>query len=208
MKYFITLLIAALSLNAFGQSFPPLPYNPDQNGDGLIGASDLQDLLAVYGLVFEPFALSISETNESALISLGIRNRLDCERDCSSLPGPWSVMTVSSYAVHHDLVHSILAPTDEAWIEPLIGGNGSQDFISQYITGEGAIGNASYLYIDDTIAGDDDYCFCSVTQIPKVEFHQISDSEFDDLKEELSNEGWRLQSSNAGKVYFWRWAVE
>ena len=30
MKYLITLLIAVLSLNAFGQGIPQLPYNPDE----------------------------------------------------------------------------------------------------------------------------------------------------------------------------------
>ena len=45
MKYLITLLIAALSLNAFGQ----MPYNPDSNADDEIDLPDLLTFLGVYG---------------------------------------------------------------------------------------------------------------------------------------------------------------
>ena len=45
MRYLITLLIAALSLNAFGQ----MPYNPDSNDDNEIGLPDLLTFLGVYG---------------------------------------------------------------------------------------------------------------------------------------------------------------
>jgi hypothetical protein len=52
MRYLITVVIAALSLNAFGQL--TYPYNPDGNEDSLVSVIDLQDLLSNYGLPFTP----------------------------------------------------------------------------------------------------------------------------------------------------------
>jgi len=44
MRYLLTLLFAALSLNAIGQ----MPYNPDSNGDYAIGSPDLLSFLGVF----------------------------------------------------------------------------------------------------------------------------------------------------------------
>jgi len=44
MKHFVTLAALLTSLSAFAQ----LPYNPDANNDGHIGAFDLTSLLSVY----------------------------------------------------------------------------------------------------------------------------------------------------------------
>lgn len=54
MNRFFTLLLAASSLSAFGQ----LPYNPDANDDGHIGAVDLTALLSVYSGNFSNGVLS------------------------------------------------------------------------------------------------------------------------------------------------------
>ena len=52
MKFLVTLLLAALSLNAVGQVEYPFPYNPDVNSDGYIGINDLMELLSIYGEEF------------------------------------------------------------------------------------------------------------------------------------------------------------
>ena len=44
MRYLLTLLFAALSLNAVGQ----MPYNPDSNGDYSIGSPDLLSFLGLF----------------------------------------------------------------------------------------------------------------------------------------------------------------
>ena len=56
------LLFVALTTESAAQSFP-LPYNPDENGDGLIGVADLQGLLSNYGSEFS--GAVISEDGES-----------------------------------------------------------------------------------------------------------------------------------------------
>lgn len=53
MKNVLILAIVLASVCAHAQ-FPNLPYNPDENGDGLIGVVDLQGLLANYGNDFLP----------------------------------------------------------------------------------------------------------------------------------------------------------
>ncbi|MGY8887241.1 MAG: hypothetical protein ACKVGT_10520 [Flavobacteriales bacterium] len=52
IRTFITIVIDSFSLNAFGQGTSQLPWNPDENGDGVIGVSDLQGLLSQDGLEF------------------------------------------------------------------------------------------------------------------------------------------------------------
>ena len=47
MRYLITLLFAALSLNAVGQTNPN--YNPDYDDDGVIGVSDILGILSTFG---------------------------------------------------------------------------------------------------------------------------------------------------------------
>ena len=54
MKRLVALMMCAVSLGAAAQSTITYPYNPDGNADSLIGASDIQDLLSVYGLPFSP----------------------------------------------------------------------------------------------------------------------------------------------------------
>ena len=48
MRQLLALMMCAVSLGAAAQNNNS--YNPDGNGDGIIGVSDLQDLLALYGL--------------------------------------------------------------------------------------------------------------------------------------------------------------
>ena len=54
MKYFIAIFTFALYAHCCAQFIPqPMGYNPDENLDGLIGAGDLQGLLALYGNTFD-----------------------------------------------------------------------------------------------------------------------------------------------------------
>jgi len=48
--------LAGILLSTSGFSQNSAPYNPDGNGDGMIGVTDLQDFLSTYGLAFEATA--------------------------------------------------------------------------------------------------------------------------------------------------------
>ena len=50
------MLLAGILLSTSGFSQNSAPYNPDGNGDGMIGVTDLQDFLSTYGLAFEAIA--------------------------------------------------------------------------------------------------------------------------------------------------------
>ena len=58
MKHFVTLAALLTSLSAFAQ----LPYNPDADNNGTIGASDLTALLSVYGNGFSNGVLGVGST--------------------------------------------------------------------------------------------------------------------------------------------------
>jgi len=54
MKTILSLLFALTLGTAFGQFIPQqMGYNPDENGDALIGVNDLQGLLSLYGQPFD-----------------------------------------------------------------------------------------------------------------------------------------------------------
>ena len=84
------LVLLAFSTMVQAQS-PYLPYNPDENGDGLIGVADLQGLLSAYGSEFSSAILS--DNGNIAVVEVG--NGLSyygCRANCASLPGPWSIV--------------------------------------------------------------------------------------------------------------------
>ena len=53
------MVLCAVSLGAAAQSTITYPYNPDGNADALIGVTDLQDMLSVYGGAFSPSEIQI-----------------------------------------------------------------------------------------------------------------------------------------------------
>ena len=90
MRTLITIVIAALSLNAFGQTEYPYPYNPDGNNDGLISLNDLMDLLALYGLEYNAGVLATDSI--SAIYYTGEMDYWDCTSSCVGLSGNWKVL--------------------------------------------------------------------------------------------------------------------
>jgi hypothetical protein len=90
MRYLITVVIAALSLNAFSQTEYPYPYNPDGNNDGLISLNDLMDLLALYGLEYNAGVLATDSI--SAIYYTGEMDYWDCTSSCVALRGNWKVL--------------------------------------------------------------------------------------------------------------------
>ena len=113
MRYLITVVIAALSLNAFGQTEYPYPYNPDGNNDGLISLNDLMDLLALYGLEYNAGVLATDSI--SAIYYTGEMDYWDCASSCVGLSGNWKDLDhylVGSYK--DDLLES---PNAYVWLD-------------------------------------------------------------------------------------------
>jgi uncharacterized protein (TIGR02145 family) len=63
MRYLITLLFAALSLNGFGQTNPN--YNPDYDDDGVIGVSDILGILSTFGDTWDSGDVITPITNDN-----------------------------------------------------------------------------------------------------------------------------------------------
>jgi hypothetical protein len=210
MKYLITLLIAALSLNAFSQGIPQLPYNPDENGDGLIGVPDLQGLLAQYGLEFN--AAILSEDGENAVVYIGDMSYPVCASSCKNLTGFWSLATIEDLG----LIFNTL-PHYPTWLKPTV----TFPHYSMYWSS----GYISWKF-SSTVINTIERCYCAAHELPKVEYStcvhtgastgspQIGavQSCIDDKLEQ----GWYpLGPPQGGGVSgtvqtqaFWRWAVE
>ena len=203
MKYLITLLIAALSLNAFGQGIPQLPYNPDENGDGLIGVPDLQGLLSQYGLEFN--SAVVSDDAQSAIVYMGSMLYPLCHQACDILPGFWNISTLGDLGLVWDEVGN-----GDVWLK--------QDEINRIVF----LSNLNLVNVTNVSynAG----CYCAAHELPKVEYsmcyqtHGNSEpSLFLDCCSSKVQEGWYPLPSNptnyGANAYvssqaFWRWAVE
>jgi hypothetical protein len=220
MKYLITLLIAALSLNAVGQGIPQLPYNPDENGDGLIGVPDLQALLAQYGLEFNSAVLS--EDAQSAIVYMGQMAHPVCNLACDNLPGFWHMSTMNDLALVWD---EVISSNDEVWI------NSDKHLTSSENTN--VINITAFKYYDPGATVLKAYaspqpsykCYCAAHELPKVEYsvcHNVNNytglsSDFLSCCVAKVEDGWYPLESNptrsGGNNYtssqaFWRWAVE
>ena len=67
MKHLLTVTALLISSLAMGQ----WPYNPDSNGDDLIGVSDLQSILTLYGLDWNADTIVVMRAEEIPMDSLG-----------------------------------------------------------------------------------------------------------------------------------------
>ena len=152
MKHLLTLVLVAFSLNAFSQGIPQLPYNPDENGDGVIGVPDLQGLLSQYGLAFNTAILS--DDGENAVVNLGDMSYPECAASCRNLPGFWSVATIEDLGLVWNTVNS------NTWLK----------------REKGAV-STSYMYFYNTLPYDiaSQYissakCYCAAHEMQKVEY--------------------------------------
>ena len=202
------LLFVALTTESAAQSFP-LPYNPDENGDGLIGVVDLQGLLANYGSEFS--GAVISEDGESAITYMGDMAYPLCAQACRNLPGMWEMPTIEDLG----LVWSEIQSGNEVWLNK----NDYNDLttsIPYWRPYNSSIEASSYL-------PETHKCYCAARQLPKVEYEICSalsgagtGPTLDELKTCVNNklaEGWMLkgdvQKDNSSYRCFqtlWRWA--
>jgi hypothetical protein len=215
MRTLITIVIAALSLNAFGQGIPQLPYNPDENGDGLIGVPDLQGLLSQYGLEFN--SAVVSDDAESAIVYMGQMAHPVCNLACDNLPGFWHMSTMDDLGlVWDELDYNSAVWFSQGKEKTFANGTAMYDY-SYY--------NNSYhktCATPDLTMG----CYCAAHELPKVEYSYCEGGDIQGCAEDKVSNGWYplngvsshhkfpgLNSSNsAGADYqwkvqaFWRWA--
>ena len=231
MKHFLTASAMLCSFLAAAQ-FPNLPYNPDENGDGLIGVVDLQGLLANYGSEFSSAVLS--DDGESAIVYIGLEQYPVCAFICKSLPGFWEIPTLEEFGMIWDEVGSETSQNNNSsrfYVRPSNpdGNNTSYDVevFSRYQYGYGLSGFS--MHSDDI----EHHCYCAAKQLPRVEYSYCSGgapneaafnqcineklaegwytlSGFPSMRDQQGyigdNDGWNNAYSPQTHASFWRWA--
>ena len=179
MKRIFFLAFAGLSLGLQAQS-PYLPYNPDENADGLIGVADLQGLLSQYGSEFSSAILS--DNGNIAVVEVGSMNYYRCRSTCSSLPGAWSIVNENSVGLILDQVSSPMI-----WFEP---GHITTSTQALVIDEDGETSTVAGTSLDGLRP-----CFCHAKQRPRVEYSYCfggapSEAGFNQCISEKLAEGW------------------
>ena len=216
MKRFVALMMCAVSLGAAAQ-FPNLPYNPDENGDGLIGVVDLQGLLANYGNEFASAVLS--EDGESAIVYMGDMDYFSCDHSCGQLPGMWQLPAARDLVLVYDVLNASLNFTN-TWVN-------RDDFV-EALTNPNSFPfyQGRSIWTDRDILTNEPHagyrCYCAAKQLPRVEYEFCAPfvgnvEGFRTCCQDLVSNGWyplnvdpgsgttRSNSTVLGQA-FWRWA--
>lgn len=210
------MLFASISTAICAQSFP-FPYNPDENGDGLIGVADLQGLLSAYGSEFSSVVLS--EDSSVALYHAGTMPYFQCLGTCASLTGRWELISPSSVG---QALEEIVPNNQYGYYQDDFG----DDKIPLF-KGDGVVAWESW-----SNAGLERHCICETRQLPKVEYSHCSGgapsevafnqciseklaegwyplSGFPSMRDQQGyigdNDGWNNAYSPQSHASFWRW---
>ena len=205
MKNVLTLTALLISSLAMGQ-WPSLPYNPDDNADGLIGVADLQALLANYGSEFA--SAIVSEDSSLAVVDIGEMTMGECLSSCLALPGKWHMINSEEFLVH---AQNLDEGSGTYHIHYPESGQVSQAYwyLSEYFRLDNPSG-AGYMSPFSTRS-----CLCAIREMPKVEYSTIAAhvDGFDDAVNAKLEEGWQLLGGVAlggtgayPRQAFWRWA--
>lgn len=201
------------------QNFP-VPYNPDDDANGLIGTPDLLSLLALFGEDFS--AAVVAENQESAVTLLGELNYFDCDFSCKQLPGMWRMAASTDLALV--LLELNVPDYSYTWL--------SKDEFSMawdkypYYQGHSETHLAELVETSKPMSSY--RCYCSIKEIPKVEYSFCRPTttnsvnariEFSDCCSDKTQNGWfPIPGSTTGvsgngysngNFYgqaFWRWA--
>lgn len=214
MKHLLTISALLFSSLAMGQ-WPSLPYNPDDNADGLIGVVDLQGLLANYGNEFA--SAVVSEDGESAIVYMGEMAFPPCALACRSLPGMWETASTVDLGLVWNEVYST-GIDNLTWLKPSSGSNVPGLFVSQ--------DESSYIY-HETLSeykymARQARCYCAAKQLPRVEYSFCHSplqgtSQLQECCDEKAANGWcplgGIEMTNQSGSFdfkyaqaFWRWA--
>ena len=166
MKHFLAIAALFVSSLAMGQ-WSTLPYNPDENGDMLIGVADLQALLANYGNEFS--SAVVSEDGESAIVYMGDAAYPLCELNCRELPGIWNMPSIADLGLVWNEVYTT-STSEATWLAPSRGriqeNSGHLEFFNSPNTSEV---NSHVMDVTNN-PGREYRCYCAAKQLPRVEY--------------------------------------
>ena len=156
----LTTLVALLVSTAAVAQFPALPWNPDENGDQIIGLPDLLGLLTVYGQEFENAI--VAEDGESAIMYMGDMGLLQCDHACQNLPGFWNMPSPPDLA-------PVIADVQTAWIAIDWSQEALQRDANVY---EYPFFDTGKIRSTQFIDSENVSCYCTAKQFPRVEYDQ------------------------------------
>ena len=190
-----------------------LPYNPDSEPNGYIGAADVVELLTYYGQAFTPDGIYVNDDSTHVLMDVGDLTYPECAYTCQhTLPGSWRMATVTDAGAAFNAVRGGLS-----WINP-------EGFLSDKDTYGNVIrfhwnvnGTFGEVYDFDVTRS----CFCATHERPKVEYSYCYGDALNGIQgccDEKVQDGWyplgSLINSNPYAAEndtrlsqaFWRWA--
>ena len=228
MKISLTTLLLMIGFGAFAQIDFNLPWNPDSNGDNLIGVIDLQSFLSVYNTEFEESQFNA----DSSLLLVLAPERLtyyQCVNYCAQLPGHFSMPSIAEAHAFDELPYLDFAywwvETPDSFFEEAAITNGTPTYFQL----SGSSPNSyednvppHQFYATPNIGGGIDEqgysCPCIAKARPKIEYDFCyletlpgNDQNFRDCVEGKAQQGWYPLGGVAqdyGRMYqaFWRWA--
>lgn len=211
-------LSLCLAITASAQTgLVEFPYNPDANGDDIIGVADLLELLGLFGSEFSEENLYLNSDSTSAIYHVtGSWNFGMCAAKCADLPsGKWKMLDFSTWThFHNEIEIATTSGANVAWISDKmqeIGWASANTTVrSLGITGDNDTKGQISAYERNSTRT----CICSLQQRPKVEYFVYSNTH-EGLAEMgliLANQGWyplgsatTLDAFNVTQA-FWRWA--
>lgn len=208
LRVLAAILAVVLTSKSTAQSFP-LPYNPDENGDGLIGVADLQGLLSNYGSEFS--GAVISEDGESAITYMGEMAYPVCAMACENLPGNWKMPKDEDLGLVWEEVSALGSQT---WLQKESSStvylSNSNSHVYSYIEN---IGNGVTRYTSNVL----EYslrCYCTARQLPRMEYTYCEGTDIQGCADEKVEAGWyplegitKISYNGQNKIQaFWRWA--
>ena len=227
MKTSFTTLLLMVGFGTFAQVNFNLPWNPDSNGDNLIGVVDLQSFLSVYNTEFEQTQFNA----DSSLLLVLAPERLtyyQCVNYCAQLPGPFSMPSISEAHAFDELPYLDFAywwvETPDSFLEEAAIANGTPSYYQ--LSGsppnayEDNIAPHQFSTTPNVGGGIDEQgnsCPCIAKAIPKIEYDFCylealpgNDQNFRDCVEGKAQQGWYPLGGVAqdyGRMYqaFWRW---
>jgi hypothetical protein len=171
MKHLMTLIALMVAVTAGAQTgLVEFPYNPDSNGDDMIGTADLLELLSLFGNEFSEEDLYLNDDSTTAIYYAGNMIFSDCFRNCSQLPSNWKIPSAEQI-MQFDLG---TLNNGFSWLDEPMSYHNSISSTDYYVISEiGAIMWASY--------NENQNCYCYTHERPKVEYSFCEGSTFSSI---------------------------
>jgi hypothetical protein len=220
MKNLLACLAILAAFNVTAQTETSnFPYNPDSDGDGLIGVSDLVNLLGFYESQFSVSAQLNSDSTSAVYFPTGWNTELgyyDCLSRCDSLPGPWHLISHEGVTTHLGVIMDSVSTISnglifwqKGWGDLAHHSSGFMPTAFVYSTEYHLDGYESYPRSSYNSGGL--HCLCELRQRPRVEydFCEGNMTQVQSCAADKVSEGWYpLEFTSAGSSFvqtFWRW---